>query len=49
MDNNVLTVESTGVPWRPTAPRYFLDQAIGRALTRREATMHEEQTGENRD
>lgn len=49
MEPNVLVVESTGVPWRPTGPRHFLDQAISRALTCGEATMHEEQTGENRD
>jgi len=32
MDVNLLVVESTGVPWRPTAPRHFLDQAVARIL-----------------
>ena len=32
MEPNILTIESTSVPWRPTGPRHFLDQAVARAL-----------------
>lgn len=40
-----------GVPWRPTAPRHFLDRAVARALTPGQVTtvQHDHQDGENRD